>query len=85
MKQEEIKQNELMSEKHKKVCRALNNFEHFLIFSSAFSGYVSIFAFASLVFVPVGITISAVGIKITAGIKKDTSIIKKKKEKNMIT
>ena len=28
---EEIKQNELMSKKHKKVCKTLNYIEHFLI------------------------------------------------------
>ena len=41
---EKIKQNDLMSEKHK-VCRALNYFEHlmYLIFYvSAVNGYVSI-------------------------------------------
>ena len=46
---------------------------------------VSIAAFASLVRVPVGITSSAVGIKIcamTTGIKKYKSIIKKKKKEN---
>ena len=45
---------------------------------------VSISAFASLVFVPVYIRSSAVGIKIyaiTAGIKEHKSIIKKKKKK----
>ena len=44
---------------------------------------VSIFAFASLVCVPVGITSSAVGLKIcssNAGIKKYKSIIKKEKK-----
>ena len=49
------------------------------------TGCVSISAFVSLVCVPVGITSSAVGIKIfavTAGIKKYKSIIKKKKEKH---
>ena len=45
---EEIKRNYLMSEKHKKVCRVLNYFEHFLIFVSAISVCVSIFAFAAL-------------------------------------
>ena len=30
---EEIKHNELMSKKHKKVCRALNYFEHFTFVS----------------------------------------------------
>ena len=28
---DEIKQNDLMSEKHKNMCRALNYFEYFLI------------------------------------------------------
>ena len=31
---EEIKQNELMSKKHKKVCTTLNYIEHFLILAS---------------------------------------------------
>ena len=46
---------------------------------------VSVSAFASLVRVLVGITSSAIGIKIcaiTAGIKKYKSIIKKKKKKH---
>ena len=38
-----------MSEKHKKVCRSLNYFEHFLIFIFNFRGCVSFSAFASLV------------------------------------
>ena len=70
---EEIKQNELRSKKHKKVCRALNYFEHYLIFISAVSGCVLISTFASLVDIPIGIKISAVGLKmseITAGLKK---------------
>ena len=48
-------------------------------------GCVSVFAFASLVAIPVVITSSGVGIKIcamTAGIKKYKSIIKKKKKKH---
>ena len=68
---EEVKHNDTMSEKPKKVCRALNYFEHFLVFVSYVSVCVSISAFASLVGVPVGVTSSAVGIKIyaiTAGI-----------------
>ena len=55
-----------MSEKHKKVCRVSNYFEHFLVFASAASGFVSISAFASLVGVPVCIVSSAVGLKIYA-------------------
>ena len=57
----------------KVVSRILNYFERFLIFISAVSGCASISAFASLVGVPVGITSSALGLKICAliaGIKK---------------
>ena len=76
---DELKHNDLMSEKHKKVCRYLNYFEHSLI--SALSGCISIFASASIVGVSVGIASSAVGLKIcgiTAGMKKFRTIIKKK-------
>ena len=55
-----------------------------LILVWAVTACVSISAFASLVAIPVGITSSAVGIKIcaiTAGIKKYKSIIQKKKKK----
>ena len=68
---DEVKHNDTMSEKPKKVCRALNYFENFLVFVSYVSGCVWISAFTSFVGVPVGITSSAVGIKIcaiTAGI-----------------
>ena len=70
-----------MSEKQ--VCKALNYFKHFLIFISAVTGFISVFPFALLVGVPVGIANSVVGLKIyaiTAGIKKYQSVIKKKKE-----
>ena len=81
---EEIKDTELMSKKHKKECKALNFFEHFLFYISAVNGCVIISAFASLIGVPVGIAGSAVGIRIsaiTAGIKKYKSVIKKKNKK----
>ena len=71
-----------MSRKHKKVCTTLNYTEHFLILGSTITGCVSISAFASLVGIPIGITSSAIGLKIcaiTAGIKTYKSIIKKKK------
>ena len=58
-----------------------------LILVSAVPACVSIFAFASLVCVPVGITSSAVGIKIcaiTGEIKKYKSIIKRKKKHDKI-
>ena len=76
-----MKHNDLMSEKYKKTCKYLNYVEHLLILVLTVTGCISISAFTSLVCVPVGITISAVGIKIcaiTAGIKKYESIIKKK-------
>ena len=42
---EEIKKNELMSRKHKKVCTTLNCIEHFLILASAITGCISISSF----------------------------------------
>ena len=74
-----------MSRKHKKVCTTLNYIEHFLILASTITGCISISAFASLIGIPIGITSSAIGLKIcaiTAGIKKYKSIIKKKKKKH---
>ena len=65
---------------YKKTFKYLN-VEHLLILASTITSYVSISAFASLLFVPVGITSSAVGTQlcaITAGIKKYKSIVKKK-------
>ena len=78
---EEIKQNELMSRKHKKVCTTLNYIEHFLILASTITGCISISAFASLLGIPIGIMSSAIDLKIYAiagGIKKHKSTIKKK-------
>ena len=79
---EEIEQNELVSKKNKKFCTTLNYIEHFLILASAVPGCISISAFASLVSIPVGITSSAIGLKIcaiTAGIKKYKSKSRKKR------
>ena len=53
---EEKKQNELVSKKHKTVCTTLNCIEHFLILASTITGCISIFAFASLIGIPIGIT-----------------------------
>ena len=81
---EEIEQNELMSEKHKKLSKTLIYIKHFLILDSAITGCISISAFASLLGIPVGITSFAIGLKIyaiTAGIKYK-SVIKKKKKRN---
>ena len=68
-----------MNKKHKKVYKVLNYIEHLPIFISTVNGFVSISAFASLVGIPIGITTSAIGLKInviTAGIKKYDLIIK---------
>ena len=79
---EEIEQNELMSTKHKKFCAAPNYIEHFLILAPTTTVCTLIFTFTSLTGILIGITSSAIGLKIcavTAGIKKYKSIIKKKR------
>ena len=60
---EEIKQNELMSKRHKKVCTTLNYIEHFLILASTATGCILISSLASLIDIPIGITSSAIGLK----------------------
>ena len=69
----------------KRFVQNLNYIEHFLVFASAVTGYVSISDFVCLFGIPSGIRTSAIGLKIyaiTAGIKMFKSIIK---ERNMIT
>ena len=76
-----------MIEKYKKTCKYLHYVELLVILSSTVTSCVSVSAFALLVCVPVGVTNSAVGIKICAiakGIKKYKSIIKKKKKHDKI-
>ena len=63
---EEIEQNKLMSRKHKKVCTSLNYFKHFLILASSITGCISISSFTSLFGIPIGVTSSAIGLKICA-------------------
>ena len=80
----EIKQNELMSKKQKKVGTIVNYIYHFLILASTITGCISISVVSSLIGIPIGITSSPTGLKIctiTAGIKKYKSIIKKKTKK----
>ena len=70
---EEIELNELMSRQYKKVYATLNYIEHFLIMASAITGCISISAFVSLIVIPIGITSSAIGLKVCAvsvGIRK---------------
>ena len=76
---EEIKHNKLMGKKHGNICTSLNYFEHLPILTFVVTGFVSISAFAALVGIPVGITSSAVGLKICA---ITAEIIKKKKKKH---
>ena len=68
-----LKKNELMSKKYKKVCTSLNYIEHFLILISTITVCIWISSFTSLVGIPIGVTSSAIGLKIyaiTVGIKK---------------
>ena len=82
---QEINHSELITKKHKKVCRVLNYIDHSLIVISTITECVFISALASLVAYLVGITSSAIGIKICviiAGIKRYKSKIEKKKKKH---
>ena len=45
---EKIEQNELMTQKHKKVRTTINYIEHFLILASAVTGCMSSFCFFAL-------------------------------------
>ena len=70
---QEINHSELITKKHKKVCRVLNYIDHSLIVISAITGCVSISAFASLVDIPIRITSFAIELEIcviATGIKK---------------
>ena len=81
---EEIEQNKLMS-KNLKFYTTPKYVEHFLILASTITGCILISAFDSLLVIPTGITSSAISLKIcaiAAWIKKNKSIIKKKKKKH---
>ena len=74
-----------MSKKYRKVYATLNYIEDFLILAFPMTGCISISVCASLLGIPIGITSSAVGLKIcpiAAGMEKYKSIIKKKKKKH---
>ena len=71
--------------KHKNVCTTLNYPEYFLFLASTTNWCISISAFASLVGILIGITSSAIGLKIykiSAGIERYKSIIKITKKKH---
>ena len=53
-----------MSKKHEKVCSTLDYIKRFLALASTITGCISISAFASLLGIPIGITSSAMGLKI---------------------
>ena len=79
---EEIKQNELMSRKHKKVCITIKYTEHISILQLL---DVFHFAFTSLLGISIGIMGSTIELKffaVAAGIKKCKSIIKKQRKKH---
>ena len=74
-----------MSKNHKKVFTNLNYIEHFLILASTVTKCISISAFASLLGILIGITSSAIGLRIcaiSAGIKTYKLIIKKKEKRH---
>ena len=79
-----MEQNELISKKQENFCKALNYIWYFLTLGSTITGCISSFTFASLIDIPIGITSSAIELKIcpiAAGIKKYKSIIMKNKYK----
>ena len=51
-----------MNKKHKKVCRVLSYINHSLILISTITGCIYISTFASLVGIPIGITIWTIGV-----------------------
>ena len=82
---DEIEKNQLISNKHKKVCTTLNYIQHFLILASTVTGCISIFAFSSFVGILIGIASSATGLK-TCAITTGIEVIEKYKsiKKSMI-
>ena len=80
---EEIEQSELMNRKQKKVCITLNYIEHFLILASTITGCISIFAFAFLLVITIGVTRSAIGLKICA-IAAEIKKCKSKKQDKIV-
>ena len=76
-----------MSKKHQKACTTLNYIEHFLFLAFTITRCISISVSAFLLGIPMGITISAIGLKLcatAAGNKRYKSITKKKKKHDKI-
>ena len=81
----EIEQTKLVNKKCEIICTILTYTEHLLILVSTVIGCISISAFASLLGIPIGITSSAIGLKIcttTLGIEMYKSINKISKKKH---
>ena len=77
---EEIKQNELIGKKHKNVWKMLNFVKYIISLAITIVGCISISEFASLISIPIGITNSAIRLKLCAiatRVKQYKSIIKK--------
>ena len=72
-----MKHNNLISKKHKKICKYLNYVNNCLKLASTVTGCASTSAFPSLDWVPFSISSSTVGTKICAWIKNYQSNIKK--------
>ena len=74
-----------MSKNQKKFCVTLNWIEHFLVLARwTITRWISISAFASLLGISIGITDTAIGLKIcaiAAGIKNFKSVMKRKEKK----
>ena len=76
---EGIGQNKLIGKKHKKFCTTQSYIEPGLTLAYMITGIISVSAFASLIGIPIGITSSAIGLKVCtigARIKTFKSIIK---------
>ena len=72
---------EIISLKQNEACRTVNYIEHFLILDFAIIRCISVSDFTVFLSITIGITSSAIGLKIraiVAGIKTYKSIIKKK-------
>ena len=77
----------MISRKHKIVSTTLNYIEHVVILNSTIPGCISFSVSTSLLRICIGITSSAIGLKIcaiAAGIKKYKSIIEKRKRSMII-
>ena len=70
----EIEQNGLMSRKHKKLSGILNYIKHFLILAYTITKCISVFAFASLLGIPIGIISSTIGLKFVQQLQELKSI-----------